>query len=111
MARAGRTATQLAGATAALLANLLQQQVDQLGNDDIPLSTAARPAAIHFIEALQYGLPQPGKDGLVKVTEEEYAKRFPDNWTILMRELDPTYVDPRAHPPAPPEPRRRSRLV
>src|SRR5262245_63940869 len=90
----------------------LMQVLDTLtataDSDDTPLSIAALPAAMHCIEALQGGLPQGDPPTLVKFTEEEYARQFPDNWTILMREFDPHYVDPHAQPPPAPEPRRRS---
>jgi len=90
-----------------ILSGLAENQI----NDDIPLSEAALPAAMHCIAVLQDGLPQGDPPTLVKLTEEEYARQFPDYWTILMREFDPTYVDPRTDPPAAPKVRRRSRLL
>src|SRR5262245_64546733 len=86
----------------------LMQVLDTLtataDSDDTPLSIAALPAAMHFIEALQGGLPQGDPPTLVKLTEEEYARQFPENFAILMRELDPNWVDPRAKPELAAEP-------
>ena len=93
------------------LLQVLDSLAATLTSDDIPLSIAALPAAMHFIEALQGGLPQGDPPTLVKITEEEYARQFPENFAILMRELDPTWVDPRAQPEPAAEPRRRSRLL
>ena len=95
----------------AYLSHLLRGLVETQNNDDIPLSEAALPAAMHCIAVLQDGLLQGDPPVWVKVTEEEYARQFPDNWTILMREFDPNYVDPRTQPPTSPEQRRRSRLL
>jgi len=81
------------------LAQLLQQQTDALTSDDTPLSEAAVPAAIHFIEAIQRG-------GL---TEEQYREQYRENWNTLMRELDPNHPDLQT--PTQPEQRRRSRLL
>jgi len=79
--------------------------------DDTPLSIAALPAAMHCIAVLQDGLLQGDPPVRVKVTEQEYARQFPDNYAILMRELDPNWVEPRAQPEPAAEPRRRSRLL
>jgi len=93
----------------------LMQVLDSLAatvtSDDIPLSIAALPAAMHCIEALESGLPEGDPPVMRKYTEAEYAQAFPDYWTILMREFDPHYVDPRTQPPASPESRSRSRLL
>ena len=93
----------------------LMQVLDTLtataDSDDTPLSIAALPAAMHCIAVLQDGLLQGDPPVRVKLTEEEYARQFPDNWTILMREFDPHYVDPRTQPPTSPESRSRSRLL
>ena len=93
------------------LARVLDALTATADSDDTPLSIAALPAAMHCIAVLEDGLPQGDPPVLVKVTEEEYARQFPDNWTILMREFDPHYVDPRTQSPASPEPRSRSRLL
>jgi hypothetical protein len=81
----------------------LMKVLDSLGgalvSDDTPLSEAAVPAAIHFIEAIQHG-------GL---TEQQYREQHRENWNTLMRELDPNHPDLQG--PAQPEPRRRSRLL
>jgi hypothetical protein len=84
-AKRARTAVNILDLVDDGLAQLLQQQTDALTSDDTPLSEEAAPASIHFIEAIQYG-------GL---TEEQYKEQHPDNWRILMRELDPNYIDPQ----------------
>jgi hypothetical protein len=98
--KATRTARQSVDLVADTLAQLLQQQTDAITSDDTPLPEEAVPAAIHFIEAIQYG-------GL---TEAQYKEQYRENWNILMRELDPNYIDPQT-PAQQPEQRRRSRLL
>ena len=95
----------------AYLSHILSGLAENQINDDIPLSEAALPAAMHCIAVLQDGLLQGDPPVRVKVTEQEYARQFPDNYAILMRELDPTWVDPRGTAPASSKPRRRSRLL
>ena len=95
----------------AYLSHILSGLAENQINDDIPLSEAALPAAMHCIAVLQDGLLQGDPPVLVKLTEQEYARQFPDNYAILMRELDPNWVDPRAKPEPAAEPRRRSRLL